>query len=84
MPNPLEWSCLLIVFSVMMVTWTPGERRRIHFFKGVEHDKNTAGMMPAAHRMNGSLARGAAGVEKALNPEKYAVVRYDPATDLAG
>jgi D-alanine-D-alanine ligase len=26
--------------------------------------------------------RGAAGVEKALNPEKYAVVRYDPATDL--
>lgn len=27
--------------------------------------------------------RGAAGVEKALNPEKYEVVRYDPATDLA-
>lgn len=27
--------------------------------------------------------RGAAGVEKALDPEKYEVVRYDPATDLA-
>ena len=27
--------------------------------------------------------RGATGVEKALNPEKYAVTRYDPATDLA-
>lgn len=27
--------------------------------------------------------RGAAGVEKALNPDKYEVVRYDPATDLA-
>ena len=26
---------------------------------------------------------GAKGVEKALDPEKYAVVRYDPATDLA-
>jgi D-alanine-D-alanine ligase len=26
---------------------------------------------------------GAAGVEKALNPEKYLVRRYDPATDLA-
>ncbi len=26
--------------------------------------------------------RGAAGVEKALDPEKYEVVRYDPATDL--
>jgi D-alanine-D-alanine ligase len=26
--------------------------------------------------------RGAVGVEKALNPEKYEVVRYDPATDL--
>ena len=27
--------------------------------------------------------RGAAGVEKALDPNKYEVVRYDPATDLA-
>ena len=27
--------------------------------------------------------RGAAGVEKALDAEKYEVVRYDPATDLA-
>lgn len=27
--------------------------------------------------------KGALGVEKALDPEKYAVVRYDPATDLA-
>ena len=27
--------------------------------------------------------RGAAGVEKALNPDRYEVVRYDPATDLA-
>ncbi|MCW5199067.1 D-alanine--D-alanine ligase [Desulfobulbus sp. F4] len=27
--------------------------------------------------------RGAAGVEQALNQEKYEVVRYDPATDLA-
>ncbi len=27
--------------------------------------------------------RGATGVEKALDPEKYEVVRYDPATDLA-
>ncbi len=27
--------------------------------------------------------KGAAGVEKALDPEKYAVTRYDPATDLA-
>lgn len=27
--------------------------------------------------------RGAAGVEKALDPNKYAIVRYDPATDLA-
>ena len=27
--------------------------------------------------------RGAAGVEKALDPSKYEVVRYDPATDLA-
>lgn len=27
--------------------------------------------------------RGAASVEKALDPNKYAVVRYDPATDLA-
>ncbi|NLX18888.1 MAG: D-alanine--D-alanine ligase [Desulfobulbus sp.] len=27
--------------------------------------------------------RGAAGVEKALDPGKYRVVRYDPATDLA-
>lgn len=27
--------------------------------------------------------RGAAGVEKALDPQKYKVVRYDPATDLA-
>ena len=26
---------------------------------------------------------GAAGVEKALNPEKFEVTRYDPATDLA-
>ena len=27
--------------------------------------------------------RGAAGVEKALDPNKYSIVRYDPATDLA-
>ncbi len=27
--------------------------------------------------------RGAAGVEKALDPEKYEVTRYDPATDLS-
>ncbi len=27
--------------------------------------------------------RGAVGVEKALNPDRYDVVRYDPATDLA-
>jgi D-alanine-D-alanine ligase len=27
--------------------------------------------------------RGAAGAEKALDPDKYEVVRYDPATDLA-
>lgn len=27
--------------------------------------------------------QGAVGVEKALDPEKYQVVRYDPATDLA-
>jgi D-alanine-D-alanine ligase len=27
--------------------------------------------------------RGASGVENALNPDKYEVVRYDPATDLA-
>lgn len=27
--------------------------------------------------------RGAAGVERALDPDKYEVVRYDPATDLA-
>ena len=27
--------------------------------------------------------RGAAGVEKALDPDKYAIVRYDPAIDLA-
>ena len=27
--------------------------------------------------------RGAVGVERALDPEKYEVVRYDPATDLA-
>ncbi len=27
--------------------------------------------------------RGAAGVEQALNKDKYEVVRYDPATDLA-
>ena len=27
--------------------------------------------------------RGAAGVEQALDPDKYEVVRYDPATDLA-
>ncbi len=26
--------------------------------------------------------KGAAGVEKALNPEKYTVKRYDPVTDL--
>src|SRR5512138_3608738 len=27
--------------------------------------------------------RGAAGVEQALDPDKYEVARYDPATDLA-
>ena len=27
--------------------------------------------------------RGAAGVEQALNRDRYEVVRYDPATDLA-
>lgn len=65
---------------------SPLNKKTPQFIKNIKqhHEQNTISLIAGGTSGEREVSlKGAAGVEQALNKEKYEVVRYDPAIDLA-